>query len=124
MQKGFVESNLKYEVVSGGTHSEGAWAAQFQRVYEFLFEKVFTDNKEIFENDLSEQIELNTSSNQLLINNKNNETVDFRLYNTNGALVKAMNLTPGTHQISLPKGSYIAEYSNNIQKESKKLVIY
>jgi predicted alpha/beta superfamily hydrolase len=37
-KQGWVEGeDLHYEEVAGGTHSEGAWAARFGRVLEFLF---------------------------------------------------------------------------------------
>ena len=38
LKAGWVEGvDLHYEEVPGGTHSEGAWAARFDRVLEFLF---------------------------------------------------------------------------------------
>jgi predicted alpha/beta superfamily hydrolase len=38
MKNGWVEGDdLHYEEVAGGTHSEGAWAARFDRVLQFLY---------------------------------------------------------------------------------------
>lgn len=119
--KGIPEENLKYEVVSGGTHSEGAWAAQIGRVYEFLFDgDISTGNDEV---KTQNKTEIRTVDKVIHINNNTEQSVKLMIFNTSGQKVFENSFIGSVKSGKLDSGVYIAQFQFPGKSYSQKVIV-
>lgn len=123
--KGFLENNLKHEVVVGGAHNEASWAAQIERVYDFIFDKNAGVSIEKDNTDVSDVI-VTARGNSLTVNNQAlNSSVDFNLFDVSGRLIANKKIENSEVISNLTSGIYIYKVqTSNKEVYAKKILIH
>lgn len=107
---GFDSTEINFEAVVGGTHSESFWAQEFPGVYQWLFANAVsaTTSKtvqklEIFPNPAAAWVRISGLD--------DNDRVNFRIYNSSGRVVRDTTITGGEplYTGDLPAGIYVVK---------------
>lgn len=120
-QIGFLESNMMYEVVNEAVHNEASWAAQFGRVYEFLYENPISKVEN--PNNFAEKIQISVNKSSLNIANLAAELIDFTLFDIAGKQIMKKTADTSFTISSLEKGVYVAKLNSANQEYSQKVII-
>lgn len=122
--KGFSNKNLEYEVVKGGRHNEASWAAQIERVYNFMFNEIGLSSVE--EDKMKENgviVEVNGKDIKIT-NSKQQIPVDFKLFDISGKLIANKKIQDSDIIRNLTSGVYICKMQMDKKQEARKIFIH